>query len=88
MDIQKEIDYGTFQPGTESAIKSKAGAGNLAGTFNIEDIQFFADIPMSLRLKSKFSRFAPGTHYRIIGITAANRCICCRHIRNRHQNFF
>ena len=46
MEIKEEIDHRTLQPGPQSFIDGETGAGDLSRTFEIENIEIDADIPV------------------------------------------
>ena len=86
--IQEEVDNGTLQTGAHATIEYITCTADLNATFEIQNAQVFTDIPVSLRFKIKFGRFAPGADNRIAAIIFAYGNIFSRNVRNSQQNAF
>ena len=80
--IQEEVDNGTLQTGAHATVEYITCTANLNATFEIQNAQVFTDIPVSLRFKIKFGRFAPGADNRVAGVILAYRNIFGRNVRN------
>ena len=88
VQIEEEADYSTFQTSTQTAIEYIASTGNFYTTFKVDDVETFADIPVSFRFKFKFSRFAPSTNYRVSTVVSTNGNIISRNVGDGEQDFF
>src|SRR5689334_8084723 len=83
--VEKKIDQGALQTGAGSPIYSEAGAGDLRGALQIEDMQIGPQIPVGLRFEIKLSGLAPAMDLDVVVRTASNRNRFVRNIRDSGQ---
>jgi len=86
MSIQHKVINTALQAGTQASVESETSSGNLAGSFKIQNVQVFANIPVIQWLEGKLGRFHPSANYRVVLIALTQRNIRSRHIRNIVQN--
>ncbi len=88
MQVEHEVNQRPFQPGTGPLEQGKTGAGELASSFKIEDVEVLADIPVSLRLKSEIRNFTPGADFDVFLFTRADRTLRVGQVRNDQHPAF
>jgi hypothetical protein len=86
MEIQHKVEEGTLQAGTQPLIEGKAAASHLCCSAEIQDIQFFPDIPVGFGGKAEFGRLAPTPYFPVISITCPRRHGFMRDIGQGKQN--
>jgi len=85
MDIQHERDKSALQRGAHFPVEGEPGSGDLCRTFEIEDPQRFAYLPVGFRLESQL-RFAPPCfRHRIVLLVRADGNRFVRHVRNQQE---
>jgi hypothetical protein len=68
VDIQHESNQGSLEPGAGSFQHVEAAAGYLDAAFEVDNTQFFPEVPVGQRLKVKGFRFSPGADFHVIVI--------------------
>ena len=88
VQIQEEADYSAFQASAQATVEYITSARNFYATFKVDDVETFANIPVSFRFKFKFSGFAPSAYYGVSAVICTNGNVISRNVGDGQKNFF
>ena len=88
VQVKEEADYSAFQTSTQTTIENIASTGYFNTTFKVDDVQAFANIPVSFRFKIKFAGFTPSAYNRVSTVISTNGNIVSRNVGDGEQDFF
>ena len=86
MKVEHEVDDGSFESCAHALVDGESCSGDLARSFEVEDIEIFAYIPVRLGLKAEFTRFAPLAELHIGCVVSAFLDLCVRNVRHSEQD--
>ena len=86
MEVEHEVDDGSLQPCAQSLVYREPCAGQLAGSFKVEYVEGFADVPVSLCFETEFARLTDSADLHIVRVVVAFLDVLVRNVRDAEQH--